>query len=866
MDRSRVKAQAAHIRNPASNELATREQLDEAVETLIHQLHEIADFSTPKAKQNKGRKASWWDYETKKAVQEMRQAGRNWRAARTQHNSEEYEEARKTAKKTIRSAKRKQWRGLLASVSEDPKLLWRLERWARLKSHAPREQPKLPDLKRGEGAAPARSHAEKAEALSAKFFPDQPADLSDIKDTGFEDGSFHGGFELRQSITEEDITAALQKTKPWKAPGEDLIPTGFLKACGQPLREALASIATASLQLEYYPTRFKRAIVVVLRKPGKTVIQQQEAGGWRPISLLSTIGKVIEAAIGTRVAEAAEKQLLLPELQMGNRKERSTELAVRLVAEIVRTAWAKGAIASLVQLDITGAYDTVNHLRLLDTLRSMGFPPWIVRWISGFLAERKARLRFDGEDTPPIEVKAGVPQGSPLSPILFILYTASLYKELATYAGLTSVGFSDDLNLLATGKTVEPTRRILETAWLVCQRWAEKRGADFNPLKTELMHFTRKRAAIEQRVHIAGVDVKPKPVCRFLGVWLDRKLRWSGHLEHMQKKLQTQQFALIRLAASTWGCNLARAREVYTKVIRSALAYGAATYYTPIGNDKPTFITSSLRATRAKYLRIVAGAYRATPIRHLETETHVPPIDIYLNKRVAEFEKRLEATGKAQLIRNACARVRAQIRKGPGRPRKQQPDEPNSGQAKATWARQWTKDRSTDEAMEDEWKERWLSNSQAARQRPILEAADDNPDFKATTLNKHVDLRKHESSALIQIRTGRIGLRAFLFQQGVPDVLTPHCSCGQAAQIPRHLFLDCPNTRDQRDALPTIRTLRDLYRYLRGPEQAGRLARWLLRLGLLRQFDLATILTNEERKAEWRKGPRKAARKRRGRK
>ena len=194
--------------------------------------------------------------------------------------------------------------------------------------------------------------------------------------------------------------------------------------------------------------------------------------------------------MGRRIAEAAEEQRLLPETQMGNRKERSTELAVRMVTEIVRTAWREGAIALLAQLDIRRAFDTVNHIRLLDTLREMGFQPWVVRWVRSFLAERTACLRFDEEDSGWLPVPAGVPQGSPLSPILFILYTASLYRALARYAGLASVGFSDDLNLVAVGHTAEQTRDILEHAWGVCERWARTRGMQFAPQKTELMHFT----------------------------------------------------------------------------------------------------------------------------------------------------------------------------------------------------------------------------------------------------------------------------------------------------------------------------------------------------------------------------------------
>ena len=138
--------------------------------------------------------------------------------------------------------------------------------------------------------------------------------------------------------------------------------------------------------------------------------------------------------------------------------------------------------------------------------------------------------------------------------------------------------------------------------------------------------------------------IRPMPASRFLGVWLDWKLSWKAHSEAVKNKLKTQDFALSRIAAKTWGPGLIRAREVYTKCIRSAIAFGAASYHTPTrAEDKPKGITASLYKAQNRSLRIVAGAYRATPIRSLETETWVPPLDLYLNKRLADFEARLAA-------------------------------------------------------------------------------------------------------------------------------------------------------------------------------------------------------------------------------
>ena len=189
----------------------------------------------------------------------------------------------------------------------------------------------------------------------------------------------------------------LKYTGVWKAPGEDGLPAGFLRACGAPLYQAIAAIATSSFQVGHFPDCCKSARVVVLQKPGKSPEVRRTPGGWRPISLLSTVGKVLEATIGERIASAAEAHNVLPDGQMGNRKGRSTEIAVRMVTATVQEAWRHGGVASLLQLDIKGAFDTVNHTRLLDTLRKQRFPHWVVQWVHSYITGRTATLQFPVE-------------------------------------------------------------------------------------------------------------------------------------------------------------------------------------------------------------------------------------------------------------------------------------------------------------------------------------------------------------------------------------------------------------------------------------------------------------------------------------
>jgi hypothetical protein len=179
---------------------------------------------------------------------------------------------------------------------------------------------------------------------------------------------------INQKVDADEIFDILSKTGAWKAPGEDLLPTGFLKACGPQLWKVLAQLTNASFALEHYPRCFRHVNIVVLPKPGKSAKALRTSGGYRPIVLISSIGKVIETAIARRIVQAVEAYQLLPEGQIENRPGRSTELAIKVITEAIYTTWRHRATASLFQLDIKGAFNTVNHIRLLDMLWQKGFP------------------------------------------------------------------------------------------------------------------------------------------------------------------------------------------------------------------------------------------------------------------------------------------------------------------------------------------------------------------------------------------------------------------------------------------------------------------------------------------------------------
>ena len=327
------------------------------------------------------RSHSWWSPEVARAISDYRLA------LRGRHHLDKVLAARCRRNSTIRHAKAASFRGFVQRVAGEPQALWKMAQWGRTASYTPPEPPAVPPLKPpslGNQPLPGAlvsSFPGKVDLFWAQFFPDpDPADLSDIP----HHPPTNGG--ARWEVTQEEVTQVLQSLPNKKAPGASGIPNSFLKAMGPQLAAALALITQACLDWEYYPRVFKTARTVALRKPGKGDYQTPKA--WQPIVLLGTLGKVVEAVYAVCIQNFAESMGLLPEAQMGARQGRSTETAVASLLAQVRAAWdSGGAVASVLALDVSGAFDRVLKERLTWALHQRGFPRAIYNWVFSFMSD-----------------------------------------------------------------------------------------------------------------------------------------------------------------------------------------------------------------------------------------------------------------------------------------------------------------------------------------------------------------------------------------------------------------------------------------------------------------------------------------------
>ena len=331
-------------------------------------------------------------------------------------------------------------------------------------------------------------------------------------------------------------------------------------------------------------------------------------------------------------------------------------------------------------------------------------------------------------------------------------------------------------------------------------------------------------------VNILSQTLEPKEDICVLGVQIDSRLKWHAHARKTQKKMITQTLALSKITTSTWGATFAKARHIYTAVIRPAMTYGSAVWHAPPElKGLPRVVENKLSVIQNRCLRIVSGAYKATPIKALEAETVVAPIALHLQQLQAKLRYRMRSAGNTKFINKACTRIATKLQQKTGPKRAV---EATPGQRKQEWAWSLGQDVSSiaappllplpplppkpppwEEPSEDHhqqqsnkrlakkafskkaqsiFTQQWRSMWEAYRATKSDPSASLTAGLSRKRLQIHEGLARAQSSLATQIRTEKIGFADFLHKQRVPTVTSPACPCGWHRQTAKHVIMFCP--------------------------------------------------------------------------
>ena len=359
----------------------------------------------------------------------------------------------------------------------------------------------------------------------------------------------------------------------------------------------------------------------ILRKPNKPNYTKPNA--YRPIALESTLGKVLESIVADHISYLCETFNLLPKHHFGGRPGRTAEDAMLILSESIYGAWKDGNVFSAILMDVSGAFNNVHHARLVHNMRKRRISTEITRWVLSFLSNRTTCMRFNGITTDPISTPTGIPQGSPLSPILYVLYNSDLldFPKGRKQLGL---GFIDDILYGAQNKTATANAAELEHLLTKAEQWRRQHGAQFEKSKYMLIHFSRVTSAkLEAPVTTEGTTIHPCLEAKYLGVTFDRKLKFRSHSDNIVAKGTKYALAIAGIAKSSWGPSFKHLRQLFTAVAAPRMDYGAIVWHRP--QDTRTAPTTSqlqtLSSVQGRIMRAITGCFRTTAITAMEHET-----------------------------------------------------------------------------------------------------------------------------------------------------------------------------------------------------------------------------------------------------
>ena len=415
---------------------------------------------------------------------------------------------------------------------------------------------------------------------------------------------------------------ALARSPPSLAPGPHRTPNSVWKRVHCVASHLILGLLAPLVTYGSHPLTLKRAADIVLDKPGKP--SKDCPLSFRVIVLLQTFFKILERIMNSRLSFVARVTGLLNPHQCGSRAGLSASDGVTTLTHEVKTLQMAGSKVSALFLDIKGGCDNVNPTTLCGMLRAKGVNPYLVSWTRSFLSGISCQLLYQESPRMFAPVSVGTPQGSPVSPLLFVIYVSRLRCEILH--GLT-LSYVDDFGLTVSSSPYRPNVQILQKQCAKLKARGARLGVGFSVPKTELIHWrtNRQRAPISKApVHLDGSIFTPKAEVRWLGYWFTPSFSTTTHFVKRLAKAQAAFVAVKRHSPPGIGLPPFLCHRLASSLLFPILSYGADDFLPTV------HMIRKLAVFWHKDQRWTTNCFVSTPTDILAIEACLPPLELLL--------------------------------------------------------------------------------------------------------------------------------------------------------------------------------------------------------------------------------------------
>lgn len=598
-------------------------------EVLRGGLHVAGRLNTPK-----GNRKVWWNEECNLVHKEVLKARRSC--------SEDLPEIIKEFKGAVRRAKRAYW-GEKIDAADTKRAVHAMSAWAERTTPSTESPPLV------SGGKYFLTAEEKAEELRRVKL--QRVGAGDDHPLGGIPTAPRRSIAFSHEVTLREAWLATCASAEHTAPGTDDINVRLLRLAWPWIGEHVRILVSKSLELGHYPRVFREAEVVMLPKPGKTDFSSPKS--YRPISLTSCLGKALGRILSWRLSYAAIQEGVLHPDQIGSLPKRAaTDIAAALTHD-VEVALENGDVATMVTMDVEGAFDCVLPNRLASRLREQGWPDHVTKLAASFMTERRCRVRFEDYVGGFHDLECGLPQGAPESPILFALYVQPIYQFLDIG---NRYGYADDTAQLVVGSSLEYTAQRAALGVEELLAWGRDNAIAFGPEKTEIMHFSRRPCDDDVNPTIIHGDreISPGTDMRWLGVFFDRKLTFSSHVDRWIARASEVACNVLSMSGTSSGPPPWFARQVAKASIEPILYYGAEVWYPGVSHSDiqdenevmPTEVAQVVERMEMAVMtaaRAILPDWETLPISDLHRESGMLPAQLMLEHIRRRHAARLQS-------------------------------------------------------------------------------------------------------------------------------------------------------------------------------------------------------------------------------